>query len=169
LTLLERLLLLKKEAILQGWLREIYSSYIPGTNKFLQNGNDRFANPVGHTISVNAAQLLDALIRGDDPGTMHGCLEKIIRIRAVQDFTPTQAVSFMSELKTIIRSQIIQDATKHRLLDELNALETTIDSLGCAAAELHTKMKTQIRELAIKEAVKAQGFKARVISIRKVR
>jgi hypothetical protein len=166
---LERLLLQKKEAILQGWLREIYGSYTPGTDNFLQNHSDRFANPVGYTISANAGQLLDALIRGDDPGTLRSCLEKIIRIRAVQDFTPAQAVAFMTELKNIIRSQIMSNAIKHGLLDEMNALETTIDSLGCTAAELHTKMKRQIRELAIKEAIKADGFKARVIGIRKVR
>jgi hypothetical protein len=166
---LKRLLLRKKEAILQEWLRGIFDSYILETGGFLLNQDDRFANPVGCTISANAGQLLDALIRGDDPGTLRGCLEKIIRIRAVQDFTPTQAVSFMPELKTIISSQIMHDAIKHGLLDELNSIETTIDSLSCAAAELHIKMKRQIRELAIKETLKADGFKAHVISIRKVR
>lgn len=166
---LERLLLQKKEAILQGWLREIFGSYMPGTDKFLQNGRDRFANPVGYTISANAGQLLDALIRGDDPGTFHGCLEKIIRIRAVQDFTPSQAVAFMTDLKTVIRDEVVDGATKYELLDELNELETKIDYLGATAAELYINIKKQIREIACKEAIKAGDFQARVISIRKVR
>jgi len=166
---LERLLLQKKEAILQGWLREIYGSYMPGTDKFLQNGSDRFANPVGYAISANAGQLLDALIRGDDPGTFHGCLEKIIRIRAVQDFTPTQAVAFMTELKTVIRDEVLDGATKYGLLVELNELETKIGYLGAAAAEFYVNMKTQIREIASKEAIKAGDFQAWVTSLRKVR
>jgi hypothetical protein len=165
---LKCLLLQKKEAILQGWLSEIYSSYAPGTDKFLQNGSDRFANPVGYTISANAGRLLDALINGDDPGTLHGCLGKIMRIRAVQDFTPVQAVSFMTELKTIIRSRVLPGAVKYGLLDELNQLETTIDSLACTSAELYVNMKKQIRELVVKETAKSESFKARVIGIRKV-
>jgi len=165
---LERLLLQKKEAILQEWLRGIFDSYALETGSFLLNLDDRFANPVGYTISANAGQLLDALISGDDPGTLHGRLEKIIRIRAVQDFTPAQAVAFMTELKNIIRSRILHDATKYGLLNELNELETKIDYLGSASAELYMKMKRQIRELSVNEAIKAEGFKARVISIRKV-
>lgn len=166
---LKCLLLQKKEAILEGWLNEIYGSYAPGTDNFLQNGNDRFANPVGYAISANAGQLLDALISGDDPGTLHSCLEKIIRIRAVQDFTPSQAVAFVTELKTIIRSRILPSAAKHGLLDELKELETTIDSLDCTSAELYVNMKKQIRELVVKEAIKSESFKARVINTRKVR
>jgi hypothetical protein len=165
---LKCLLLQKKEAILQGWLNEIYGSYVTGTDKFLQNGNDRFANPVGYTISANAGRLLDALISGDDPGTLHGCLEKIIRIRAVQDFTPAQSVAFMTELKTIIRSRVLPSAVKYGLLEELNEFETQIDSLGCTSAELYVNIKNQIRELVVKEAIKSENFKARVIGMRKV-
>ncbi len=165
---LEHLLLQNKKAILQGWLHRIFDSYNPGAAKLLLNGGDRFANPVGYTISTGAEQILDALIRGDELTTLHGCLEKIIRIRAVQDFTPAQAVAFMIDLKTIIRTQVTGGATKYGLLEELNELETKIDCLCTTSTELYISMKSQIRELAVKEAARADDFKLRVISIRKV-
>lgn len=165
---LEHLLVQKKKAILQGWLRGIFDSYTPETGNFLLNQGDRFANPVGYTVSTSAGQLLDALIRGDDPRALRGCLEKIIRIRAVQDFTPSQAVAFMIDLKTVIRGQVLGGATKYGLLDELNELEIKIDYLADTSSELYVEIKTQIRDLAVKESLKAGDFKARVISIRKV-
>jgi len=165
---LEHLLLQNKKAILQGWLHRIFDSYNPGTGKLLLNGGDRFANPVGYAISTGAEQILDALIRGDEPGTLHGCLEKIIRIRAVQDFTPAQAVAFMTDLKTVIRTQVTGGATKHGLLEELNGLDTKIDCLCTTSTELYISMKSQIRELVVKEAAKSDDFKLRVISVRKV-
>ena len=165
---LEHLLLQKKEAILQIWLRGIFDSYTPEGGNFLLGGGDRFSNPVGYAISTSAGQLLDALIRGDDPGTLHNCLEKIIRIRAVQDFTPSQAVAFMLDLKTVLRGQVIGGSITYGLQDELNELEIKIDLLAYTSTELYTKMKSQIRDLSVKEAAKADDFKARIMSKRKV-
>jgi len=127
-----------------------------------------FANPVGYTISNGAGQLLDGLIRGDDPRALRGSLEKIIKIRAVQDLTPSQAVGFMLDLKTVIRDEVMDGVTKYRLLDELKELEMKIDRLTGVSHELYINIKKQIRELAAKEAVKAGEFQARVISIRRV-
>jgi hypothetical protein len=164
---LEQLLTRKKEAILQGWLRGIFDSYSPDSGNFLINRGDRFANPVGHTISNGAGQLLDGMIRGDDTGAMHSCLEKIIKIRAVQDFTPSQAVAFMTDLKTVIRDEAMDGVTKHGLMDELKEIEIKIDRLAGIGAEQYASIKKQIRELAAKEAVKAGEFQARVINIRR--
>jgi hypothetical protein len=162
--------LLKKEkaVILKKWLAAIFDTYPAGTANFIQGEGDMFANPVGYTISYGAGQLLDGLIRGEDPRALQGCLEKIIRIRAVQDFTPSQAVGFMIDLKTVIRGEAIGGVTKYGLLDELDALEMKIDRLASLSVEQYASIKDQIRELAAKESLKADEFQARVISIRRV-
>lgn len=165
---LESLLVQKKEALLRRWLREIFEPCGPGTVMTLPAGGDRFTDPVGYTISNNAAHLLDALIKGDDPEASRGCLEKIIRIRAVQDLTQSQAVGFMTGLKTVIRSLVMEEVTRHGLMEELNELEQRIDCLGHISDELYVNLKRQIRELAIKEAKKDNDFKARIISIRRM-
>ena len=165
---LHRLLEKKKPVILEKWLAAIYDTYPADTARFLEREMDRLSNPVGYAISTSAGQLLDALIKGDDPGTLHICLEKIIKIRAVQDFTPSQAVAFMPDLKTVLRGHVMGEAAKYGLQDELNELEIKIDRLSYISTELYTKMKNQIRDISVKEAAKAGDFRARVMSIRKV-
>jgi len=165
---LKSILIAKKEALLSRWLREIFNPCGLGGNKLAPAGGDRFTDPVGHTISNNAAHLLDALIKGDDTEASRGCLENIIRIRAVQDLTQSQAVGFMAGLKPIIRSQVIAETKKYGLMKELSELENRIDCLGHIADESYINMKRKIRELAINQAKKDNEFKARIISIRKV-
>lgn len=165
---LESLLIQKKEALLHRWLRVIFEPCGPGADIVAPAGSDRFTDPVGYTISNNASHLLDALIKGDDPEASRECMEKIIRIRAVQDLTKSQAVGFMADLKTVIRSQVLDEATKHGLTEELDGLEKRIDRLGHMVDEIYIDMKRKIRELAIKEAKKDNDFKVRVISIRKL-
>ena len=165
---LRSLLKKKKAVILKKWLAAIFDTYPAGTANFIKDEGDMFANPVGYTISNGAGQLLGGLIRGDDPLALQGCLEKIIKIRAVQDFTPSQAVGFMLDLKTVIRDEVMGEVTKYGLLDELKELEMKIDRLAGVSHELYTNIKKQIRELAAKEAMKAGEFQTRVISIRRV-
>jgi hypothetical protein len=165
---LRSLLKKKKAVILKKWLAAIFETYPAGTANFIKGEGDMFANPVGYTISNGAGQLLDGLIRGDDPLALQGCLEKIIKIRAVQDFTPSRAVGFMLDLKTVIRDEAMDGVTKYGLMDELDALELKIDGLAGIGTAQYASIKNQIRELAAKEAVKAGEFQARVISIRRV-
>jgi hypothetical protein len=165
---LESLLIQKKEALLRRWLRVIFEPCGPGAAMSAPAGCDRFTDPVGYTISNNAAHLLYALIKGDDPEASRGCLEKIIRIRAVQDLTQSQAVGFMPGLKTVIRSLVMEEVTRYGLMEELNELEQRIDCLVQISDELYVNLKNKIRELAIKEAKKDNDFKARVINIRKM-
>ncbi|MDD5648744.1 MAG: RsbRD N-terminal domain-containing protein [Dehalococcoidia bacterium] len=165
---LTSLLLQKKETVLRMWLRVIFEPCGPGNVMPLPAGGDRFTDPVGYTISNNAAHLLNALIKGDDPEASRECLEKIIRIRAVQDLTQSQAVGFMTGLKMVMRSLIMEEVTRHALMEELNELEKRIDCLGHISDELYVNLKRQIRELAIKETKKDNDFKARIISIRKM-
>ena len=165
---LRSLLKKKKAVILKKWLAAIFDTYPAGTANFIKDEGDMFANPVGYTISNGAGQLLGGLIRGDDPLALQGCLEKIIKIRAVQDFTPSQAVAFITDLKTVIRDEAMDGVTKYGLMDELKELEIKLDCLAGYGAEQYASIKKQILELAAKEALKADEFQARVISIRRV-
>lgn len=164
---LESLLLQKQEAVLHKWLCIIFEPFGPGAPAPTAAGSDRFTDPVGYTISGNAALLLNALINGEGPEASRGCLEKIIRIRAVQDLTKSQAAGFMADLKTVIRSKVLDEATKYGLTEELDGLEKRIDRLGHMADEIYIDMKRKIRELAIKEAKKDNDFRARISGIRR--
>ncbi|MFA5079092.1 MAG: RsbRD N-terminal domain-containing protein [Dehalococcoidia bacterium] len=159
-------LLQKKDAILRKWLCMIYEPFGPSVSLPRAEDGDRFTDPVGYTISRNAAFILNALIQGDDPETSRVYLERIIKIRAVQDLTPAQATSFMSDLKTVIRSQVTNQTMKLQPAEEVSELDKRIDRLGHIADEIYIEKKRQIRELAIKHTKKDNNFRARITGTR---
>ena len=158
-TLLEN----NRPAILKKWLAEIFDTYPADTSRFLNNRQDRFANPVGHTITVNAGYILEGLVKGSDTRSLTACLEDIIRIRAVQDFTPSEAVSFMARLKTVITGQLKTEINKYNLLADWAEFETRIDSLTQCAYELHAEMKKRIDSIRTEEIVRSERFAMRLM------
>jgi hypothetical protein len=161
-----RLLEKKKAVILKKWLQAIYDTYPADTSRFLKDESDMFANPVGHAISANAEYILDGLIRGEKSAELSPYIEWIIRIRAVQDFTPAQAVSFLNSLKIVIKGQLKPELHKHNLWDELEELEADIDNLALSAFEIYSKMKERIYNIRMKEMEKSEKFLQRLMESR---
>jgi hypothetical protein len=163
---LHRLLQKKKSAIRKRWLDEIFTSYPPDACHFLKDEMDVFANPVGHTISANADYILEGLIKGDDTSSLSPYLEWIIRIRAVQDFTPTQVVSFVGSLKSATIGLLQTDIQKHNLWEEWEELSARIDTLTLMSFEIYTKMKEKIHSIQMKELEKSEKFLIRLMESR---
>jgi len=102
---LEKLLTKKKTAIVQKWFDMVIETYPADSAKFYKSQKDPFANPVGRN-TFNALKILfDQLLHEMDHGAIKSSLDPIIRIRAVQDFSPSQATAFIFFLKKIIRDQ----------------------------------------------------------------
>ena len=95
-------LLERKQVLLEKWLERTLATYPSQTLRFLKGEKDRFRNPVGHTLREGLATLLDELTGEMDPAKIGPALESIVRLRAVQDFTPSQAVGFVYLLREII-------------------------------------------------------------------
>lgn len=160
---LSKLLEKKRPVILNKWLGEIFDTYPADTSRFLKGEHDMFANPVGHTIKANAEFILAGLIKGDDPRALSPYLEQIIRIRAVQDFTPLQAVSFMNGLKPVIAGQLETEIHKYNRTAEWSELQIRIDHLAQCAYELHAEMKKRIAIIHTREINKNEGFFKRLM------
>jgi hypothetical protein len=100
-----RVLSEQKRALLEKWLERTLATYPSQTLRFLQGEKDRFRNPVGHTLREGLATLLDELTGEMDPARIGPALESIVRLRAVQDFTPSQAVGFVYLLREILQEE----------------------------------------------------------------
>ncbi len=86
-------------------------------------------------------------------------LDPIIRIRAVQDFTASQATAFVLKLKQILRqclSDELQDASQ---LKELLAFESKIDQLSLVAFDVYMECRQKIYEIMANET-RNQTFRA---------
>ncbi len=156
---LQKHLAQKKAAIIKRWFKRVMDSYPADTARFLGNESDPFANPVGQTTQRNLAALFDLLGRTPDPSAAQAVLDPIIRIRAIQDFSPAQAIRFVFDLKDVIRDVLPGDALDRQTMEALTALDGRIDELGLMAFDIYMQCREKIYELKANE-VKDRTFKA---------
>ncbi len=138
-------------AIKERWLERTLASYRQESAGFFLQTKDRFANPVGQTLATATEALVDCLIEGADAAEFCLHLEEIVKIRAVQDFTPSEAVSFVFLLKDSIREELQGDLSDPRLLAELVALEDRIDQMALFAFDIFVKWREKVYSLRVRE------------------
>jgi len=156
---LEHTLSQKKTAILGRWFHLIIETYPADSSRFLKREKDRFANPVGHTISQEIEVLYEELLDNMNPDKISASLDSIIRIRSVQDFPPSQAIAFVFLLKKAIREELANDIGGNLAYDDLLRFEARIDELALLALDIYTKCRDKIYDIRLNEA-KAEGDRA---------
>ena len=148
---LENILKQKKTAILKKWFDLIVQTYPAETSKFLKTQKDPFANPVGGTFSRGLDTLFDVLLKGLDEATVKSFLDPIVRIRAVQGFTPAQAIAFIFALKQVIRETLHNEIKAGLYLKEQLQFESKIDELGLMAFNIYMECREKIYQLRANE------------------
>ena len=148
---LKDLLLKNRAAILERWFRLIIETYPSETSKFLKSQKDRFANPVGAAISEGIEGLYEHLLGESDPVEVSSFLDRIIRIRAIQDFAPSQAVAFVVFLKKAIREQLGKEIRDKTVADELLAVESRIDDLTLLSFDIYMNCREKVYEIKANE------------------
>ncbi len=149
---LEKLLSEKGSAIKDRWLQLILETYPADAQRFLKKQKNPFANPVRHTITKEIENIYKELLHGIDRERVSPFLDEIIRMRAVQNFTPSQAMAFIFLLKQAIREALEKEIREHRLSDELFVFDSRIDELALIAFDIYMKRREKIYELKANEA-----------------
>jgi hypothetical protein len=144
--------LLKKQrsSIIEKWFDSIIESYPADTAEFLKRKGG-FANPVGQTASQGIQDIFDGLLLDADPSEIAPFLDSIIRVRAVQDFSPSQAVNFIFLLKKIIRDEISSNLRESTLRVELDEMESKIDILALLSFDIFMKCREKLYDLKANE------------------
>jgi hypothetical protein len=143
----------KKTDILKKWFDAVAETYPSEASTFLKKQKAQFTNPVGYTLSEGVEHLFDALMQGMLPDTVSRFLDSIVRLRAIQDFAPSEAVSFIFHLKKIIRNELGTEILNQQgIAEELTAFESAIDDLALYAFDLYMKCREKIYDLKANEA-----------------
>ncbi len=151
---LKSLLTEKRAAILRKWFDLIVDTYPSDASSFLKKQKNQFANPVGHTISEGIEGLFDGLLEEADSDRVSPFLDNIIRVRAIQDFTPSEAIGFIFLLKKVIRESLQKEIREHQMYDELLRLESRIDDLVRISFDVYMKCREQVYDLKANEVKK---------------
>ncbi|MBW2091180.1 MAG: RsbRD N-terminal domain-containing protein [Deltaproteobacteria bacterium] len=141
---LKSLLVQKKSGIVKKWFNKVAETYHPETQKFLKQRSNRFANPVGSTLTIEMEAIFDALHDQAKQDKIAACLDKIIKIRAVQDFSPSEALQFIFSLKQVIREELNEEIQDEQISKEMLALDSQIDNLGLLAFDVYMSCRETI-------------------------
>lgn len=141
----------KKSTIVNNWIQSIFATYPSETSNFLRDQKNRFSNPVGHAITVCAENILNELIRNFDLDKIKIDLQDLIKIRAVQDFSPSQAVAFVFLLRSSIISELEAEIKNENIFEELALIESQIDQVAMAAFDLYMEAKEKLFQIRINE------------------
>ena len=139
----------KKKQILSIWIERTLDSYT--SSGFFKKSLDHIANPVGSNIRDGLTAVLELLIQGEALEKFAPCLDKIIRIRAVQEFTPSQAVAPFLELKWVIRQVLSEDKEIKLLMQDLDSIDCEIDRVALAAFDIYVDCREQLYKVRLQE------------------
>ncbi len=148
----------KKSAIIKRWFDKVMDTYPAETAKFLKGQNDPFANPVGQTTMESLGSIFDLILSNSTDQTAQPSIDPIIRIRAIQDFTPSSATRFIFDLKSVIRNMLPIDDNSEIFFKEMGIVDNRIDELGLMAFDVYMQCREKIYDL------KANEMKARTYS-----
>jgi len=149
----------RKASLRDRWLQRLFEGYPPETTIFLKKEKDRFDNPVGYQTAEGLRRLLDTVIQELDRGQVLAALDEIISIRALQNFSPSQALAFIFLLKDVIREELAPEFQSGQFYQELQELESRIDGLALLGFEVYTRRRERLFEIRIAEVKnRVSGF-----------
>ena len=138
--------------MLQKWFDVLVNTYPPETVRMLKKESNQFANPVGHTSLHAMGDILDEFLLENQVEKVSPLLDRIIRIRAVQDFSPSRALAFVFLLKDLARELLGAEIAGGKVSSEdLAEFDARVDGLALAAMDVYSKCRDTLYEVRIKE------------------
>jgi hypothetical protein len=145
----------RKPRILDRWFDLIVETYPTETSRLLKSEDDRFANPVGHTVKREIDLLFDLILKDADKDDFIPPLENIVKIRAVQDFSPSEGIRFVFLLKRAVSEELKNELGGEGLLRELREFDSRVEDVALIAFDIYVDCCRRIYE------VRAQEVKSR--------
>jgi hypothetical protein len=141
-----------KTAVLERWFDLILETYPANAAALMRKNRDQFTNPVGSTISREIDILFKNLCAGSQDEKCQSSLDSILKIRSVQDFSPSKAVAFIFLLKRAIGETLKNEMCKGSVMDEWLEFQSRIDDLALQAFDIYMGCREKICEIRIDQA-----------------
>jgi hypothetical protein len=145
---LREILVERRVTLCERWLDATLAQYGEITAARWRRERDPFANPVGHALTTGLPEIFTAVVGDGDPGAAAvGALEAILRIRSVQDLTPSRAVGFVYLLREAIRAELEPDLAGGAHAAELAAVEARLERLAFLGFDIYVRFRVQMFRL----------------------
>ena len=141
-----------RDEMLRRWTDAVFSTYPFETKGFLRTKMDPFGNPVANMTREAAATLYDAMAGGDaEPEDIKAALDRFVKLRAVQDFTPSQALGVFLLLKPLMRELLLPRMQQGGAMAEYLEAESRLDSLCLLAFDMYVRDREVVAQNRISE------------------
>ncbi|MGD0479373.1 MAG: RsbRD N-terminal domain-containing protein [Terracidiphilus sp.] len=130
------------EIVAERWIERTLASYPAEAHSLLSGELDPFRNPAGHVLKENLTTLARELLGEMDEKAIAPALDALVRLRAVQDFRPSDALRFIFDLRDVV-AEVTGEVPQ--------ALENRIDELALMAFDQYMACRDQIARLREKE------------------
>ena len=135
----------RRDAAIQKWTEAVFAMYPFETTGFIRTQRDQFANPVGHATRAAGEQIYDAVTGRDvDMEKVHASVAALIRIRAVQDLKPEQAVGVLYLYKSVLRELLLADMLAAGDVQGFLDMGGRLDTLCLMAFNLYLADREQV-------------------------
>ena len=141
----------KETVIVAGWVDLVMATYPPETVKIFKGGQDRFANPLGHTLKQGIVDLFKTLVAAQvEQSAIDAALEGILLVRALEKVAPSEALSFVFGLK-----KAVKDAMGKEQIDDLAeawpVFASKVDELALNGFDIYTACRERLYNTRINE------------------
>ena len=135
-----------RDEVLKRWIDRVFDGYPEETGKFLRSNSDPFANPVAAGLREGLAEILDGILRGIEPHELTSALDRVIRVRAVQDFEPSAAVGFVFDLGDLLR-----ESGREGVNGSSDEIDRRIERLGLHAFDVYMRCREDMWRIRAQE------------------
>jgi hypothetical protein len=142
------------ESIVDAWFLKAIEVYPETARGGMMKTGDRFRNPVSATLRASLTILASELAGEMDIGAVESALDAILRVRAVQDCTPAQALGFTAQVRGVIDER--QAETEFPYLDQRLAVLTS------AAERQYAHCKQDLARVRSREASRLRELQPRM-------
>ncbi len=148
----------KKNAVVNAWVESVFNAYPLDTKGFLRTKKDDFCNPVGEITHTMGNYLFDAAA-GEHilEDRLQNALVRFVKLRSVQDFTPSQGLGVIFSFKQIFRTTFLEDCKQKGSIEDYLEAESRIDTLCLMALDLYVESRDTIAQQRITEVRKGHS------------
>ncbi len=141
----------QEQAIFEQWYEIIARTYSAESYALLKETSKQFTNPLAYNIYTEAKSLFEAILEDRYLELIEEPLNNILKIRAVQDFTSSEAVGFILNLKQVFRMELTSISNTDEYYKTLSLIEDRIDQVLLKAFNIFMQIREKIYELKANE------------------
>jgi len=149
----------ERQAVARRWMELVFATYPTETARFLARSGDPFRNPVGEMYRRGLPVLVEEVSGDFDLERVEAVLDEILHLRAVQDLSASEAVSFVFLLNEALRQELQLDGAT------LQAARDRVERMAALAFDLYVRCREKLWAIRYQE-LKRRFFVAERMAVR---